>query len=63
MKLKQAREQAGITMHELAKMVGVTAAAICRYENGTRSPKTEIAKRIAKVLNIAWYELIDNADG
>ena len=57
------KEHKHINRRELAKMVGVTAAAICRYENGTRSPKTEIAKRIAKVLNIAWYELIDNADG
>lgn len=60
MELKEAREKAGMTIHEIAEKVGVSAAAICRYEHGKRSPKLTIAKKIGNVLNIPWYELIDN---
>lgn len=60
MELKEAREKAGMSMQELGAEVGVTAAAICRYEQGKRIPKTAIAKRLAKVLGLTWYELIDD---
>lgn len=60
--IKQARESAGMTMQELAEAVGVSAAAICRYERGIRTPKLPIAKRIAKVLGLPWYEVIDNGE-
>lgn len=61
--IKQARESAGMTMQELAEAVGVSAAAICRYERGIRTPKVAIAKKIAKVLGLPWYAVIDNEEG
>jgi transcriptional regulator with XRE-family HTH domain len=61
--LREAREKAGMSMQELAKLVGVSPAAICRYEQGKRIPKTQIAKRLAEVLNLVWYELIDRKAG
>lgn len=60
MELKEAREKAGMTIYELAAKVGVSPAAICRYELGKRSPKLPIAKKIADVLKINWYSIIDN---
>ena len=60
MELKEAREKAGMTIYEIAEKVGVSAAAISRYEQGKRSPKLSIAKKIGIVLNVPWYELIDN---
>ncbi len=60
MTLREAREKAGLSMQELGKAVGVSPAAICRYEQGLRVPKVDIAKRIAKVLQMKWYELLDN---
>jgi len=57
--LKEAREKAGLSMQELGKAVGVSPAAICRYEQGKRNPKIQIAKRLAKVLGLMWYDLID----
>ena len=60
MRLKEARECAGMTIKELADATGVSAAAICRYETGKRTPSVRIAKRIAKILSIAWYEILDN---
>ena len=59
MNLREARTKAGMSMQELGKAVGVSPAAICRYEKGQRTPKTRIAKRIAQILGINWYELID----
>lgn len=59
MKLKEARESAKMTIQALADAVGVTPAAICRYENGLRTPKIHIAKRIGEKLNIPWYEIMD----
>lgn len=58
--IKEAREKAGMSMDDLAKAVGVTPVSICRYEHGQRIPKTPIAKRIADVLGLVWYELIDD---
>lgn len=60
MELKEAREKAGLTIQALAEKVGVSPAAICRYEQGERSPKLFIAKRIANVLDIPWYSVVDN---
>lgn len=60
MGMKEARERKGITQIDLARAVGVTVAAICRYENGVRTPSVAIAKRIEKVLGIPWPEIVDN---
>jgi DNA-binding XRE family transcriptional regulator len=60
LELREAREKAGMSMMELGKAVGVSPAAICRYEQGKRTPKTDIAKKIAKILSLKWYDLIDN---
>lgn len=55
--LKEARKKAGMTLKALADAVGVTPATICRYENGQRVPKRQIAMRIAETLSINWYEI------
>lgn len=57
--MKEARVRAGMTIYELAERVGITPGAVSRYENGKRVPKIPIAKRIAQVLGVAWYEIID----
>lgn len=63
MDIKEARIKAGMSMQDLGKAVGVSPAAICRYEQGKRVPKTEIAKKIANELGLVWYELIDKKAG
>lgn len=60
MSLKEARENAGMSVQGLAHVVGVTPVAIWRYENGKRIPKTRIAKKIADVLGLEWWELVDD---
>ena len=54
MELKEKRKQAGFTQMELAKAAKVSYASISRYENGTRKPRVDQAKRIAEVLNFDW---------
>ena len=60
MRMKEARLNAGLTLAQLAAEVGVSAAAIQRYENGLRTPRIGIAKKIGAVLGVPWYELVDN---
>lgn len=51
-RLKQARENAGLTQLELAKKLGVTKSAIGNYENGVSSPKDIVLLQIFDVLNV-----------
>lgn len=60
MNLKTAREQKGLSMKQLGDAVGVSAASICRYENGERRPRLNVAKKIEKILGIPWYVIVDN---
>ncbi|PPJ27234.1 XRE family transcriptional regulator [Nocardia nova] len=47
-----ARRAAGITQEELAETLGVTQAALSRYENNLRTPEPEMAEAIAKALGV-----------
>ena len=49
-----------MTLQELAKAAGTTAATICRYENGQRTPRLAVAKKLGVILDIPWYDLMDN---
>ena len=51
-RLRQAREQAGLTQQDLAKKLGVTKSAIGNYENGVSSPKWDILIKIFDVLHV-----------
>ena len=45
--LKKAREEAGLTQTELAKLLNVSFSSINRYENGHHAP-TKIVKEAIK---------------
>lgn len=52
-KLKQARENKGISQAELARRIGVSRAAISRYESGERTQiSTPIVLNMAKCLEV-----------
>jgi len=57
--IKKARLAKGMTIAQLASAVGVSCAAICRYEKGVRNPKLSIVVKMAQVLDVKWYQLID----
>lgn len=51
-RLKQAREQAGLTQQAFADKLGVTKNSISNYENGVSSPKWDVLLKIFDVLHV-----------
>lgn len=51
-----------LTQEELARRVGVSQAAIWQYENGTATPKIEIAVNLAKCLGTTAEILMKGDD-
>ena len=50
-KIRQRREQLGISQSELAKRIGVTQGSIGNYESGVSNPKMELLPRLFEALN------------
>jgi len=66
-RLKEKREEKGLTMLQLGSIVGVSDATISRYEAGKRSPDLIIVMRLADYFNVTldWFggrEFDDNID-
>ncbi len=53
-RLKQAREIRGFTITELADKLGITRQAIYQYENGNRSPQSDILNSLVDLLNFPF---------
>lgn len=57
--LRKARERAGLTQHELARLVGVAGGErISRWELGTSEPRPDFLLRLAQILNTPTVRLI-----
>lgn len=50
--IKQARTNKGLTMEDLAEMVGVSHAAVSRWEAGHNKPRRRMISRLGIVLGI-----------
>lgn len=61
-KIKQAREEKGMTQAQLAKLLGISATAVVRYENNTRRPNIEMLKKISEVLDKPIEFFIDDSE-
>ena len=57
-KLREIRKKKKISQKELADLSGVYQSCISMYENGQRSPRLEIATKIASALGVTVDELI-----
>ena len=58
-RLRQAREEKGMSMEELAKSVGLTKGSIWKYEQElSKSPKVSVSKKLAEKLDVSWEWLI-----
>lgn len=55
--IKNARIKAKMTQAALAEKIGTTTQNISQYERDVRNPKIETLQKIAKALNVDWYEL------
>ena len=62
-KIKSARENAGISQEELAKAVGIGKRTLIDYEKGASEPKISTLKKIAEICNTTINELIGNTQG
>lgn len=51
-RIKEARENLGLTQNELAELVGVTGSAITNYEKETSHPKESIMYKLLDSLNV-----------
>jgi putative transcriptional regulator len=54
-KIRQLRQNKGITQQELADSVGVTRQTINALENGRYNPSLLLAYKITRILNEATY--------
>lgn len=57
-RIREIRQQAGLTQSELANRMGVTPSHIGQYERGLRKPSNEKIKKFADALNIPFEILI-----
>ena len=61
-KLKQLREQRGMTQKQVAALMGISQQAYGQYESGTRLPKPETLGRIAAALDSTLDEITQCTD-
>ena len=56
------RKSKGISQKEFAKTINVSIPTVSRYENGTRTPSIQTAKRIAEALRCTIDELFSEEE-
>lgn len=56
--LKMARELKGMTQHEAAKMIGVSADTLGNYERGKSYPDIPVLRNIERVYGVPYNRLI-----
>lgn len=61
-KMRELRKQAGLTMKELGRIVGVSESTISLYERGQHEPDLVTLSRIAECLNASVDYLLGRDD-
>lgn len=61
-RLQKARKEKGYSREKLGQLTALTGRAIQNYENGSRSPKTEITLRLAEALDVSVNYLINGTE-
>lgn len=57
--IRTIRKEKGMTLQQMADIMGCSPQLISQYENGKRIPKIETQQKIANALNIPLYELTE----
>lgn len=57
-KLRNLLKEKGISQRELARRTGITAATICRYCNGSKTPGSKAIIKIAEALDVGTDYLL-----
>lgn len=61
-KIMYARIEQNLTQQELAKKLGVSGAAVTRWERGNNGPKRARLKQLSEALNVPLDYLLDDAE-
>ncbi len=61
-RLKELRSEAGVSMQQLASAVGVSNAAICKWENGEAEPKVSTLIRLSEFFDCTVDYLVGKTD-
>ena len=61
-KLKQLREEKGMTQQKIADKLYVTRQAVSRWECGARYPDLLTAKKIAEILEVSVDEMLSGEE-
>lgn len=56
--LRTLREQAGLTLRELSRMIGENPSNVCYWETSGQTPRSDVLLPIAKALGITVEELL-----
>ncbi len=62
-RLRQRRQEKGMTQHALGRELGVTDKAVSRWETGTARPRGALLARLSAVLDISVDTLLGNLPG
>jgi len=58
-KIREAREQAGMTQEALAQRLGVTRKTVWNLETGRTLPNLAVVFALAAILGVAWSALYE----
>ena len=58
-KLKELREERQKTQREVAEALGIKEQAYQRYEYGTREPKIDVIRKLARYYGISADEILE----
>ena len=56
------REKKGMTQAEIANMLGVTTAAVSKWENGSSKPRVDVLIKLANYYNVSIDYLLSRTD-
>ena len=62
-RIKEARQKAGLTQKQLAKIAGVAEITVSQYERGKRTPTIDQLEKIAGALGVPAYRLREGGFG
>ncbi|MEI7026099.1 helix-turn-helix domain-containing protein [Paenibacillus sp. y28] len=60
-RISELREQQKITQEELARIIGVTRAALSHYENDRRQPAYDTLKKIAQFFSVSVEYVMEDS--
>lgn len=58
-KLYRLRIEIGLSQGKLAKAIGISESRYQNYEKGRRNMPIELARSIANIFNVNWWELYE----